>query len=463
MPFAPLSWMVGDNTRLSHLPGDLGWPVLGFTVHLLQDPLKIGQRNGARYGHIFYSRAFFRIVVMMLGPEANQLVLLDKDRNFSSTGGWEPMLGKLFPNGLMLRDFDDHLFHRRIMQAAFKREALERYVEALNQGIGQTLPEWGQRRWFPFYPAIKSLTLSLAAQVFLGMPLGAESDRVNQAFCDLVGASLALVRLNLPFGAYGKGLRGRAFLASHFASLIPDRRASQATDMFSQLCRATDEEGKQFSDQEIIDHMIFLMMAAHDTLTSSLSTMMAFLAMHPEWQERLRRECQALRSRLIGSPSTGRQEVPPAAFDQLGALEEVEWAFKEALRLNPPLMSIARRAVRDVVFEGHRIPANTAVSIDPGYTHRMPEWWTNPEQFDPERFSPARAEDKRHRFDWIPFGGGAHVCIGLQFATLQMKVFMYHLLNRYRVEVRPGYEPVFQRMPISKPKDGLPIHLQPLT
>lgn len=466
MAFAPVSWLHDDNTALDQLPGDLGWPILGFTVHLLRDPLATARRNGNRLGRVFYSRGFFRIVVMMLGPEANQFVLQDKDRNFSSYFGWVPWIGALFTNGLMLKDFDDHQFHRRIMQAAFKAEALERYSEALNQGIAQTLETWEGRSWFQFYPAAKELTLSLAAQVFLGMPLGAEAGRINQAFCDMVTASLAVVRINLPVGAYGRGLRGRAYLAQHFASLIPARRSGQGTDMFSQLCRATDEENKRFSDQEIVDHMIFLMMAAHDTITSSLSTVLAYLGMYPEWQERLRRECQRLRSRLL-EELTGTQDessrhsrtIPPARFDALSDLEEVEWVFKEALRLNPPLMSINRRTVREVTWEGFRIPANTAISIDPAFTHYMPELWTEPDGFDPERFSPARAEDKRHRFAWIPFGGGPHICIGMQFATMQLKIFMYHLLNRYRVEVKPGYKPQFQRMPISKPKDGLPIRL----
>ena len=118
--------------------------------------------------------------------------------------------------------------------------------------------------------------------------------------------------------------------------------------------------------------------------------------------------------------------------------------------------------MRDFEFGGYTIPAGTAIAISPGYTHRMPELWHNPDNFEPDRFSDQRAEDRRHKFAWVPFGGGAHMCIGLHFAYMQTKVFMYQLLLNYRFHLDEGYEADFQIMPIPKPKDGLPIHLRPL-
>jgi cytochrome P450 len=140
----------------------------------------------------------------------------------------------------------------------------------------------------------------------------------------------------------------------------------------------------------------------------------------------------------------------------------IEWAFKEALRLNPPVPSIPRRTTREVEFNGVTIPAYTSINVSPGFTHKMEEIWTNPDNFEPDRFSDQRGEDKKHKYAWIPFGGGAHMCIGLHFAYMQMKVFMYHLLTKYEFTVDDGYQADFQIMPIPKPKDGLPINIRPL-
>jgi cytochrome P450 len=197
--------------------------------------------------------------------------------------------------------------------------------------------------------------------------------------------------------------------------------------------------------------MNFLMMAAHDTLTSSLTSTLYHLAKYPEWQDRLRTEIMAVRADAGAS-------LP---FDRLGDLEQTEWAFKEALRLLPPVPSIPRRALRDFDFAGFRIPGGTHVGVNPMMTHRMPEYWDDPETFDPSRFSHNRSKG-RHKYAWVPFGGGAHMCIGLHFAYMQMKAFFYTLLSEYRVTVPDGYTCDFQMFPIPKPKDGLPIRLERL-
>lgn len=196
--------------------------------------------------------------------------------------------------------------------------------------------------------------------------------------------------------------------------------------------------------------MNFLMMAAHDTITSSATSLVMLLGRHVEWQDRLRAEVQSLGSNDGGVP-----------YEQLDRLVETEWAFKEALRMVPPVPSIPRRAMRDFTFGGYHIPAGTHVGVNTAYTHMMPEHWPNPETFDPERFSPERSKG-RHRFAWVPFGGGAHMCIGLHFATMQIRILMAQLLSRYRIELEPGSGSDWQIFPIPQPKDGLPVRFVPL-
>ena len=105
-----------------------------------------------------------------------------------------------------------------------------------------------------------------------------------------------------------------------------------------------------------------------------------------------------------------------------------EMAFKEALRLKPPVPSMPRRAIRDFTFKGYAIPAGTMVGVNPLFTHHMPEIWPEPEKFDPMRFTD-EAQRNRHRFAWVPYGGGAHMCLGLHFAYMQAKCFARHFLQ----------------------------------
>jgi cytochrome P450 len=150
----------------------------------------------------------------------------------------------------------------------------------------------------------------------------------------------------------------------------------------------------------------------------------------------------------------------PLPFEKLDAMPQTEMAFKEAMRLNPPVPSMPRRAMRDFTFGGFRIPAGTLTGINTLYTHRMPDSWPDPETFDPLRFTD-EAQRTRHRFAYVPFGGGPHMCLGLNFAYMQAKCFTWHFLRELKVSVASGYKPAWQMWPIPKPKDGLRVTLTP--
>jgi cytochrome P450 len=118
-----------------------------------------------------------------------------------------------------------------------------------------------------------------------------------------------------------------------------------------------------------------------------------------------------------------------------------------------------RMAIRDFEYGGYRVREGTMVIVFPIHQHYMSEWWTRPFEFDPERFSEARAEHKRHSHSFVPFGGGAHMCIGLRFAEIQVHAIVHQLVQRFRWSVPESYTMPVQQSPISKPRDGLPLHL----
>lgn len=434
---------------LDDIPGDDGAPLVGNTLKMLKDPLAFAQQMVANHGKVYRNKAFGGRQVALVGPEANELILFDRDKIFSSEQGWGPMLNLLFPRGLMLMDFEKHRADRRVLSVAFKPEPMRLYADALNDGIAPRVAEWSGQRLL-FYPAIKQLTLDLAATSFLGIPWGPEADKINKAFVDMVQASVGVIRKPLPFTAMGRGVAGRKYLIEYFAPMVAVRRASDGEDIFTQICKATDDDGQYLSVDAIVDHMNFLMMAAHDTITSSVTSMVWLLAANPEWQDRLREE-------MLRVAPAGQG----VGHNALGELELTEMAFKESLRLIPPVPSIPRRALKDFEFGGYRIPAGTMVGINVNYTHHMAEFWPEPEKFDPLRFAPDTVRG-RHKYAWVPFGGGAHMCLGLHFAYMQAKIFMHHVLTTHRIVLDDGYAPDWQAWPIPKPKDGFPVTFERL-
>ncbi|MBA55286.1 MAG: cytochrome P450 [Pseudomonadales bacterium] len=430
------------------LPGEKGLPLLGHSLDFLYRPVETALRFEGKHGPVFWLSIFGMTAVVLVGPEANKLVLLDRDKAFSNSKGWDFFIGQFFKRGIMLLDFDEHKFHRGIMQAAFKKQALMQYVDRMNPVVEYDLGSWSYskvRKNFKVVPAIKQLTLDIATEVFMGEKLGPEADDINQAFVDCVLAGTALIRYPVPGGRWSRGLKARKKLEQFFGSRVAERRRNPGPDLFSQLCLAEDENGQRFTDGDVVNHMIFLMMAAHDTSTLTMSAMFYYLAKNPEWQQKLRDESRAF----------GKDKVSYEDLDQLTGIEKV---MKEALRLIPPVHGIPRRTVKDVEFNGHTIPAGTFTIISPFVTHHMEQHWPNAERFDPERFN-AEARKEQHPYQFIPFGGGAHKCIGLHFAELQIKTIMHQILLNYRWEVPANYTMPINFTTLPNPADGLPVKL----
>jgi len=439
------------RNSLTHIPGDEGWPIVGKTFQVLADPRGHIERSAAKYGLIYRSNTFGQTSIVLLGPEANELVLFDQAKLFSSSMGWDRFLGKMFPRGLMALDFDEHRLHRRALSVAFKSGPMKSYLAILDAGIAARIAQWKANPGpMLFYPAMKQLTLDLAATSFLGVDIGSETDEITRAFTDMVAATVSVIRTPLPGTKLARGLRGRERIVAYFSEQIPIRRAKGGEDLFSQLCHATHEDGALLSTQDIVNHMSFFMVAAHDTLTSSLTALVQELAAHPQWQSKLREEVAAL----------GIKPGEPTNFDNLEAMPLAEMAFKEALRMKPPLASLPRRAVRDFTFKGYAMPAGTMITVNPLFTHFMPEIWPDPERFDPMRFTDD-AQRARHRFAYVPFSGGAHMCLGLHFAYMQAKCFARHFLQNLTVSPQTATTPDWQMLPIPKPRDGLRVVIAP--
>ena len=436
--------------RWRALPGNDGPPLLGHAVAFFGDPLRFARERHARFGAVSRLSFFGKAGALLIGPDANQLVTKDDARIFSSVLAYEPFMKDFFPGTLGVKDFDDHARHRRILQSAFHRKSLVSYLETLNPLAAEQVGSLPAARVIRFFPRIKDLLLEQAARLFMGQSLDERSRALGKEFIALVAGSASTFRVNLPGTAFRRGLVAKDRLWSFLTEQLPARRATLTADLFSHVAHAESEDGERLTDDEVVGHMLGLMSAAHDTNASTMTSMVYALARHPEIQERMRAECMAY-----------GDSAPD--FDGLKTLAFSANVFREALRLWGPSHTLPRVSLERFTFAGQEIPEQTMVFVSPSCTHRLESHWKAPDTFDPDRFAAPREEHKAHRYLFMPFGGGAHGCLGIILAEMQAKVFFWHLLRRYRITLeKPGSDYDLAYAPMPMPKDGLRVVLTPL-
>ena len=210
-----------------HPPLDGMRHVLGNSLQFLRDSYGLQRDAMDRVGDVYSVSVLGHRRVMLQGADALEFVLGDRDGLFSSLEGWD-VLDRLFPGGLMLRDFDDHRRHRRVMQSAFRAPAMRSYLVRMEIEIDRLLGGWPTERRFAFASAAKDMTLRMGGAVFMGLPSDdPDAERVNRAFSDEIAASMSLVRRPLPFTKFGRGLRARRALTERFGGLIAERRGGE--------------------------------------------------------------------------------------------------------------------------------------------------------------------------------------------------------------------------------------------
>lgn len=358
-------------------------------------------------------------------------ILKNDERVWSTAVAWTTgVFDKLDPRGgnpgmLLTLDFDDHRVARKLVQPAFTLAAIESYLRTAERMFGETIDRWVARGHVDFKKESRTLLASVAGEIFTGIRDPEQLAVVDRALADFWSILVVISKNPLLSPAFRRARRGLKTLIETFTKLVPERRKRGGEDLFSRMCAIEDLEG--LDDDAIVRVFITVMFGAFDTTSAGMTSMAYFLAKHPEWQERLREEALA---------------APPGALDatSMRAMKQHEWVWKETLRLVPIVAYLARAPLRDVDLLGHRIAAGTQVTIVTGGLGRHPKWWTKPDAFDPERFSPERAEDKRHPAIFNPFGAGAHACVGMQLANMEMKQFWHRMLRTCRFRLAKDYE-----------------------
>ncbi|WP_196161334.1 cytochrome P450 [Reinekea sp. G2M2-21] len=407
------------------------------TLEFVSDAPAFFAKQMRKHGDTYRCMILGKEYVRAHGPDVVQLIFKNSDDAIQTGVGWQPVLNNFFPNGLLLKDGKNHITHRRIMQHAFNKPAMLSYFDQIQVWANAVTDDLRNGQEIDFFPYIKERTLDLALSMFLGLDYKAEfGQQIAKAFSDCVAGTLGLVRIPAFNTTYHEGIKGRQTLVNAFTQLVQQRRTEPKDDLISFMITAKDEDGSEFSDEQIVDHLIFTMMAAHDTTASSISSLIYQVTKAPQWQTELQQDADA---------ATDLQ------YDSLNQLERTEQIFKETLRLNPPLVSIPRYLSKDIELSGYAIPAGTRTGVNIYDTHRDPDYWQNPEQFDPDRF--ARKEDKKHPYMFVPFGGGVHKCIGMHLSLMEAKILLRAIFRQLSVErTEPEKDIAVATVPIWHPK-----------
>ena len=412
-------------------------PVVGHSIQFNYDALALIQRLQESKGDVFQLNILNEDVLLFLTPSATKQIFLDPDDNFSSKHGWEFSIGPTFENGLMLRDFDDHKYHRSLLQNSFRRDALDKYIHIIQPRIDSWIEEVKQKREFYLYKSIKQLMFNVAVELFFDEVDDTKLNHLNQLFINSIKPATTIVRSPYPLTRMKKGLKARVELLEYFQEKSDKIDLSKET-LFADLVKTNNEEAG-LTNFEIAEHMIFLLLAAHDTTTSTLTSSIHFLAGDKSYQNKVKTESSTLSKTDISDLKNGI----------IG-----EALFNEAIRKYPPVPFSPRLVVRDAELDGYEILKNTYIAAGPLVLHNDERYWEDPLAFNPERFEDPTITHEAY----FPFAGGAHTCLGKFFASYLFKNVVYKLVDNFQV-INTNEELKINPAPIPNPRKDVKIQV----
>jgi cytochrome P450 len=394
-------------------------------------------------------------------PAGAKRVFLDNVANYPKAPMEQKLLGGILGEGLLVSDGEKWKSHRRLMAPSFDFRSLISYAPMMVEQAGKMADAWAARMNAPEIDIADEMT-KITLQIISRTMFSADGDALGE----LVDHSLRKTTDHMDFNIFdmlpliGPPLlkrkmdrihEGFAAMDATMAKLIKAREAkpnNPPRDLLDRLIAARDAEtGKGLTTEEIRDEVVIIFLAGHDTTALALTYTWYLLAQHPHVEAKLHEEL----ARVLG----GRAPV----HDDLVNLPYTKMVLEESMRLYPPAPGTSNRvALEEDEVCGVKIPKGAQVGVMPWLIQRHRTLWENPERFDPERFSPERSAG-RHRFAYMPFGGGPRICIGMALAMTEAQLVLATLAQKFRLALVPGQDIKLQHRITMRPKDGIKMTL----
>lgn len=440
--------------------GPKGMLLMGVLPEVRRDILGFFTQTARTHGAVARYRLGPLRSYLVTHPDGVKRVLQDNVVNYTKDHLTYGMVRWITGNGLITSQGDFWLRQRRLAQPAFHRQHIGAMAGMMTRAAHELLERWelvaSQGQPLHVGPEMMSLTLRIVGDALFGTNVAEKTAVVGQAF-DVINAQFThrfrtfnILPPVLPIRADRLFRDSMKALRSVVRDIITERRQSgeDRGDLLSMFMLARDEEtGARMDDKQLTDESLTMLLAGHETTATALSWIWALLHQHPEVEAKLHAEVDSV---LVGRTPT---------LEDLPRLSYARMVVDEALRLYPPVYVLGRKVVKDDELCGFRIPAGSSVDLCAYATHRLPEFWEEPEQFRPEHFTPEQVA-KRPRFAYFPFLAGPRQCIGNAFALMELQLITVCLAQRFRLRMVPGYTPTPEPLITLRPVGGLPMHLE---
>lgn len=337
-------------------------------------------------------------------------------------------LKALLGDGLLTAVQPEHLKHRRIVQPAFHRSRIDAFGEVIVRFTRDRVRGWPVGSTIDVHHETMQLALDIVARTLFGSDLSHEKQTISDALDDalevfpLMLMPFSELLENLPIPPILRFRRARAALDRVVYDMMREHRAdgTDRGDLLSMLIESTDDDGARFTDVQIHDEALTILLAGHETTANALAWTFYLLQRHPEIEAML----HAHVSSVLGDRDPG--------IDDFAKLDYVRAVVSEAMRIYPPAWLTGRRALEDTTIGEYAVSEGEIVLVSQYVTHRNPRYWDDPDRFDPERWTNGRGP--KEKFAYFPFGGGNRLCIGERFAWLELVLAVATIVRHVRFE-----------------------------
>jgi len=432
--------------------------LFGSAYYFARNSIPFLEENCPKYNGIFRVTSRFEKVMVVYHPDYIKHVLQDNNRNYVKSFGYE-VLKMLLGNGLLTSEGEFWKKQRRLIQPAFSRERLVSLHQIMTDCVNETIDDLEKkagRGVINIQKDMMALALNIVARSLFSSDVkeliaevGDNMDVANESAIDRIRDPFRLP----PWVPTLKNIRERRAIQALdkiIMKIIDDRRKSnvERQDLMGMLMAARDEQtGERMSDRQLRDEAITLFLAGHETTALALSWLLYCLHKNPDVEQQVLEEAKhTLNGKLPGHAD-------------LAKLDYTRQVIEESMRLYPPAWMVGRRALEDDEIGGFHIPKGYNLLMPTIIVHRDPRYWDEPEKFKPLRFENEHAKN-RQRFTYFPFGGGQRLCVGNNFAMMEMLIAVPMLIQRFHFRLKDGFEPGLEPLITLRPKGGMMMEVE---
>jgi cytochrome P450 len=452
--------MAHDLSTLPEAPGPRGLASLSTIWNFMRSPgvpFDYVRQVVGKYGDIVRLKIGGRTLYLVSDPDLIQEVIVKRVQEFHKPGalsGSTRALGHFLGDGILTADHDHWRPQRKLVQPLMHTKQIESYANTMTRLGENLIQKWQNGSQRNIHHDMTQVTMEIIAETMFGTTMDSAA-RAHEAVT--LGQAIAIAEFTQPIALpwlAQKKAQNIAYVNEQLDSivqyLLEDRRVNsdvERHDLMTLLMNTTDENGEPVSYPFIRNNILTLFVAGHETTANSLTWSFYYLAKNPHIAAKMYDELDAV---LAGRAAT-LADLPNLPYTLM--------VLKEAMRIEPSVSAFPRTILEDTELGGYRLEKDSTVFIPIYQVQHDERWWSNPFEFEPERFTPEE-ESKRHKYAYMPFGGGPRICIGNHFAMMEGHILLATISSQFKLTLAndDAVQPV--RLITTFPKHELMMKVQ---